>query len=119
VIGGKNMIPSQMLKGTLEGCILAIISKQETYGYGIVEQLAEYGFGKIAEGTIYPLLLRLEKNKMITARYKQSEIGPKRKYYSLTSLGMEELQNFTVNYIKLSQAVSNLLDDMKGDDANE
>lgn len=65
------------------------------------------------------MLLLLEKNKMIMARYKQSEIGPRRKYYSLTSLGTEELQDFIVNYIKLSQAVSNLLDDMKGDAVDE
>ena len=54
------VIPSQMLKGTLEGCILAVIGEQETYGYEISQQLERYGFGKIAEGTIYPLLLRLE-----------------------------------------------------------
>ena len=47
------MIPSQMLKGTLSGCILAIISRKETYGYEIAEKLSGYGFGKIAEGTIY------------------------------------------------------------------
>ena len=50
------MIPSQMLKGVLEGCILEIISRQETYGYEIAETLSGYGFGRIAEGTIYPLL---------------------------------------------------------------
>ena len=55
------MIPSQMLKGTLEGCILGILSQKETYGYEISSQLAAYGFGTIPEGTIYPLLLRLEK----------------------------------------------------------
>ena len=54
------MIPSQLLKGTLEGCILAVIRKKPTYGYEIAQQLAAYGFGRIAEGTIYPLLLRLE-----------------------------------------------------------
>ena len=56
------MIPSQMLKGTLEGCILAIISRRETYGYEIAQTLGSFGFGKIAEGTIYPLLLRLERS---------------------------------------------------------
>ncbi len=45
-----------MLKGVLEGCILEIISRQETYGYEIAERLSGYGFGRIAEGTIYPLL---------------------------------------------------------------
>ena len=46
------MISSQMLKGVLEGCVLAIISQQETYGYEISQALERYGFGKITEGTI-------------------------------------------------------------------
>lgn len=64
------MIPSQMLKGVLEGCVLAIIAQNETYGYEISQQLEHYGFGKITEGTIYPLLLRLEK----TAAWKPSTV---------------------------------------------
>lgn len=103
------MIPSQMLKGTLEGCILAIISKKETYGYEISEELNKYGFGKVAEGTIYPLLLRLEKNKSISAVFRQSEVGPKRKYYSLTEAGKKELQIFEESYTELSEAVTKLL----------
>ena len=67
------MISTQMLKGTLEGCILGIIRKRETYGYEISEALGQYGFGKITEGTIYPILLRLEKNGMIRATYRRSE----------------------------------------------
>mgnify|MGYP003448991760 CR=1 FL=1 len=56
------MIPSQMLKGMLEGCILEIINMQETYAYEISEKLGKYGFGEISEGTIYPIILRLQKN---------------------------------------------------------
>ena len=108
------MIPSQMLKGTLEGCVLAIISKSETYGYEISRQLEEYGFGTIAEGTIYPLLLRLEKNGLISAVYRQSEVGPKRKYYSLTDAGREEMKMFFRNYYELTAAVEWLADDMQG-----
>ena len=70
------MIPSQMLKGTLEGCILGILSQKETYGYEISSQLAAYGFGTIPEGTIYPLLLRLEKNGLVSAAFRPSELGP-------------------------------------------
>lgn len=108
------MIPSQMLKGTLEGCVLAIISKKETYGYEISEQLKEYGFGKITEGTIYPLLLRLEKNKMIEAIYKDSGMGPKRKYYYLTAEGKVELNTFLGNFKELTNAIEKLLTDMGG-----
>lgn len=109
------MISSQMLKGTLEGCILAIISQNETYGYEISQQLESYGFGKIVEGTIYPLLLRLEKNGMISATYRQSELGPKRKYYSLTQKGHEEIDKFQKSYEELSIAVERLLKDTKGE----
>lgn len=103
------MIPSQMLKGTLSGCILAIISRKETYGYEIAETLGRYGFGKIAEGTIYPLLLRLEKNGLVNAQYRASELGPQRKYYSITPLGSEELSSFICSYRQLCNAVENTI----------
>ena len=113
------MISSQMLKGTLEGCILAIISQNETYGYEISQQLEQYGFGKIVEGTIYPLLLRLEKNGMVIATYRQSDVGPKRKYYSLTEKGNEEMKRFQQSYEELSTAVDKLLEDIKGENNDE
>ncbi|MGO5052052.1 PadR family transcriptional regulator [Lachnospiraceae bacterium LCP25S3_G4] len=102
------MISSQMLKGTLEGCILKIISSKETYGYEISEKLKEYGFSEIAEGTIYPLLLRLEKNNFISAVYRESPVGPKRKYFSITTEGMHELNTFYLSWEELSQAINNL-----------
>lgn len=103
------MIPSQMLKGTLEGCILAIIGCRETYGYEIAETLGRYGFGRIAEGTIYPLLLRLEKNGLVSTEYRASELGPKRKYYSLSEAGRKELSGFIESYRELESAVNRLL----------
>ena len=108
------MISSQMLKGTLEGCILGIIDKKETYGYEISQKLTEYGFGKIAEGTIYPLLLRLEKNGFVLATFRQSDQGPKRKYYSLTQDGKNEYLKFIESYTELTTAVNTLLADNKG-----
>lgn len=99
-----------MLKGTLSGCILAIIARKETYGYEIAETLSSHGFGKIAEGTIYPLLLRLEKNKLVITEYRASELGPKRKYYSLTQLGAEELESFVKSYNELCSAVNSTLE---------
>ena len=106
------MIPSQMLKGTLEGCIMAVISRQPTYGYEITQKLADYGFGPIAEGTVYPLLLRLEKNGLARAEYRASEVGPRRKYYMLTEKGQAELAAFLASYRELTGAVGRLLDEM-------
>lgn len=113
------MISTQMLKGTLEGCILGIIRKKETYGYEISEALGKYGFGKITEGTIYPILLRLEKQELVSAIYRQSDVGPKRKYYSLTEKGEAEFQNYLTGYRELFDAVTALLDDVCGGNVYE
>ncbi|MGN0711606.1 MAG: PadR family transcriptional regulator [Anaerovoracaceae bacterium] len=100
------MIPSQMLKGTLEGCILKVISERETYGYEISEKLHEYGFSDISEGTVYPLLLRLEKNGLITAQYRQSPVGPKRKYFSISEAGEKEMEAFYASWTELEGAIN-------------
>lgn len=102
------MIPSQMLKGILQGCVLAIIGQRETYGYEISQALSQRGFGDISEGTIYPLLLRLEKGGMISARFLASDLGPKRKYYTLTDQGRQTLAEFRINYQELRAAVDRL-----------
>lgn len=113
------MIPSQMLKGTLEGCILKVISQKETYGYEISEKLREYGFADISEGTIYPLLLRLEKNGLIIAKYRESLRGPKRKYFSISSLGKEEINIFYSNWSELEKAVNTLFQNGGKEKENE
>ncbi len=104
------MVSSQMLKGVLEGCILKIISAKQTYGYEISEELNEYGFSKISEGTIYPILLRLEKNNAISAEYKDSPHGPKRKYFSITPSGEAELRTFIHCWQELNNAISALFE---------
>ena len=103
------MIPSQLLKGTLEGCVLAVIRQAPAYGYEIAQKLAAYGFGQIAEGTIYPLLLRLEKNGAVHSETRPSPLGPSRKYYSLTQAGEQALGDFMASYAELSRAVDRLL----------
>lgn len=100
------MIPSQMLKGTLEGCILQIIAGRETYGYEIAQQLRRFGFSQVAEGTVYPLLLRLEKNGLVETAYRQSSTGSTRKYFRLTPVGQEELAQFLQNWKELEAAVN-------------
>lgn len=85
---------SQLNRGTLEGCIVKIIGSEETYGYEIVTRLQDYGFEDVGEGTIYPILVRLEKKKIISSVYKESPLGPKRKYYSLTDKGVKFLDEF-------------------------
>ncbi len=103
------MIPTQMLKGILEGCILKIISLKATYAYQISNELMKYGFGKVSEGTIYPIILRFQKNGWVDSLLKTSDSGPQRKYYSLTARGKQELDDFQTNWQMLNDAISNLL----------
>ncbi len=83
------MNSTQMLKGILEGCLLAVISEEEVYGYEMTKKLELYGFNMVSEGSIYPLLIRMKKEGLVTTTTKESESGPKRKYYSLTDKGQE------------------------------
>lgn len=99
---------SQMLKGLLEGCMLAIISEKEVYGYELSEKLHEAGLVMVKEGSIYPLLLRMQKNGLIEGTMKPSASGPDRKYYHLTKQGEQALQLFDESWAQLSQAITYL-----------
>lgn len=104
------MSSSQMLKGILEGCLLSIISKGETYGYEMMEKLHGYGFTMVSEGSIYPLLLRMRKEGLVTTSEKELPSGgPKRKYYSLTIKGNEELNEFKERWNLISSSVNQVL----------
>ena len=67
---------AQLRKGTLEGCILKIIDREPTYGYAIATTLRDSGFADLTEGTLYPLLLRLERKGLIAAEYRAGSGGP-------------------------------------------
>lgn len=97
-----------MLKGVLEGCVLEIISREATYGYEITQQLHKQGFTDIAEGTVYTILVRLEKNELVSIEKKPSEVGPPRKFYSLTAAGMQELGIFWQKWDFVSSKINEL-----------
>ncbi|WP_156252875.1 PadR family transcriptional regulator [Pseudactinotalea terrae] len=85
---------TEMLKGTLEGIVLAILSERSAYGYEITAELREAGFADIAEGTIYALLVRLEQKGLVDVERVPSEKGPPRKVYSLNASGRDQLAEF-------------------------
>ena len=99
---------SEMLKGVLEGMVLEIISRGEIYGYEIAKRLHAMGFEGLAEATVYALLLRLEKNKMVHITRKPSEMGPPRKFYTLNERGMEELASFWARWDFLNERIQTL-----------
>jgi len=100
-----------MLKGVLEGCVLEIISRQETYGYEITRRLNALGFTDVVDGTVYTILVRLEKNKLVDIEKKPSDMGPPRKFYTLTEEGRLELHRFWGKW----EFVSSKINELKGD----
>ena len=100
---------SQLLKGILEGCILSIIKTTPTYGYELSMKLQEHGLSNVSEGSIYPILLRLQKEKIIVGEMKDSESGPKRKYYHLTQEGETSLQNIIEQWESIKGPVESIL----------
>ncbi|OFH99488.1 lineage-specific thermal regulator protein [Clostridium acetireducens DSM 10703] len=101
---------TQMLKGLLEGSILDIVSKNETYGYEVCEKLVEFGFEGVSEGSVYPILIRLEKKKLLYSTMKKSPLGPMRKYYYITEEGFKELKDFIVSWKKIKRNIDNVLE---------
>lgn len=89
---GKQI--TEMLKGTLEGIVLAILAVRPAYGYEITARLREQGFTDLAEGTIYAVLVRVEQRGLVDIEKHPSEKGPPRKVYTLNQLGREYLDEF-------------------------
>jgi PadR family transcriptional regulator, regulatory protein PadR len=107
---------SQLLKGILDGCVLAVIEKEPAYGYELSKKLQEFGLSDVSEGTIYPVLLRLQKNGLIKGEMRPSESGPNRKYYFLTKEGKESLDIIISEWKQMVEPVNSLF---KGRDENE
>ncbi len=103
---GKQM--TEMLKGTLEGIVLALLAEQPAYGYEITARLRDHGFIDIAEGTIYALLVRIEQKSLVDVEKVPSEKGPPRKVYSLNAQGAAELEEFWKTWDFLVQHIEQL-----------
>ena len=99
---------TEMLKGVLEGCVLEIISRGETYGYEITQQLRELGFTDVVEGTVYTITMRLEKHNLVDIEKKKSTVGPPRKFYTLNAAGQERLKIFWGKWDFISSKMNEL-----------
>lgn len=102
---------TQMLKGILEGCILSLMENREVYGYELSTLLAQSGLTFVSEGSIYPLLLRMQKEQLIdgTLRSDSGSGGPPRKYYTLTEKGQASLSLFKQHWGNLKYSVDHIL----------
>lgn len=98
----------QFRKGILELCILSIIAKTESYSSDIIRKL-EVSKLIVVEGTVYPLLARLRNEGLVEYHWKESELGPPRKYYQLTERGRNFLDELTGSWQELSSSVAHII----------
>ncbi len=96
-------------EGHARRCVLEIIGSEETYGYAITRRLNELGFTDVIEGTVYTILLRLERNGLVQVTKRPSGgVGPPRKFYALNDAGREELAKFWEKWEYLSSRIDKL-----------
>ena len=107
---------TQLLKGTLDMCLLALLARQPCYGYEIVQQLAQHGLDLVSEGSIYPLLSRLQQQGSIEGYLVPSTEGPRRKYYRLLPAGVRQLEQWQAEWEMFAFAVERIL---KGESSHE
>ena len=82
---------SQLLRGVLDLCLLAVVEEEPAYGYEMTKRLRARGLSIVGEGSVYPLLGRLERNGLVDTYRAASNGGPPRKYYRLTRDGQRAL----------------------------
>jgi DNA-binding PadR family transcriptional regulator len=99
---------TELLKGVLEGCVLEIISRGKTYGYEITRRLNALGFTEVVDGTVYTILLRMEKNGLVDTERQASEVGPPRKVFTLNQEGRRELDKFWTKWAFVASRLAEL-----------
>ena len=98
----------QMRKGILEFCILHIISRGEVYASDMLEELTSAKI-MVVEGTLYPLLTRLRKAGLVEYKWVESNSGPPRKYYTITTLGQNFVDNLDNTWQELVNSTSQII----------
>ena len=106
---------SQIKRGTLEFCILLLISRAPRYGYEIISRLESRPIVAAKESTVYPLLRKLKSDGLLSTYLQEESGGPPRKYYSLTELGKENLNAEREAYLQFSRVVNDMLEGRSDD----
>ena len=103
----EDNVKAQMRKGILEYCILAILSREDSYAPKIIAELKQAEM-IVVEGTLYPLLTRLKNDGLLTYEWEESTQGPPRKYYVITPDGETFLSELEATWNSLNQTVNHL-----------
>lgn len=106
---------SQLRRGALQYCVLALVAGEERYGFEIARTLGSIDGLVTGEGTLYPLLSRLKRDGHVATTWRESDAGPPRKYYAITPQGRRALTDFTTEWRRFRDAVDAILS--KGDTA--
>jgi len=101
---------SQLLKGVLDMCLLAVIAEDPSYGYEMARKLEHRGLTLVSEGSIYPLLSRLQRSGLVETFSKESAGGPPRKYYRIVDEGRRQLQGWIGEWKALTDGVDHVID---------
>lgn len=112
--GTRQDRSSQLLHGVLDMCLMSIIDEESSYGYEMAHKLTERGLGLASEGSIYPILSRLQKQGMIEGYLVQSSEGPARKYYRMTDRGRTALTAWLADWRSFRTAVDSVIGDEHG-----
>lgn len=107
----ENRLVSQMRRGTLEYCVLAVLAKGERYTFDLVKTLAGIDGMVTSEGTLYPLLTRLRKDGLVESSWQESPKGPPRRYYRLTRKGASALADFSREWRRFKSSVDELIEE--------
>jgi PadR family transcriptional regulator len=107
--GQTPALPSQLRRGVLEFCVLALLRDGERYGVELVRALGDVEGLALSEGTLYPLLGRLRREGAVQTTWRESPGGPPRRYYRLTAAGREALERFTHDWQRFRSAVDDVL----------
>lgn len=99
---------TQVRRGLIELCVLTLVAAEPRYGYDLLTVLGRWPQLAVTEGTLYPLLRRLEKEGSIAAEWWESAVGPPRKYYRLTPAGVRRQADMVSEWALFTQAIAEL-----------
>lgn len=111
-----NAFGAQLRRGVIQYCVLALLERRAHYGFELVQELSRAGGLLISEGTIYPLLSRLRREGLVETEWQESTSGPPRKYYRLTQLGSETLEQYHQQWRLFQDAVNDIVEDKQRED---
>jgi PadR family transcriptional regulator PadR len=107
-------LSSQLRRGVLEHCVLAVLEQEPRYGFELVQLLRDVDGLLTSEGTIYPLLSRMRGDGLVKTEWRESSEGPPRRYYGLTPAGRDALRDLRGQWARFRNSVDRVLHSPKG-----